>query len=180
MPKKPVAPNLDALLPSWQLSLRADRKSETTLKTYADGVRFYLEWCAGQQVAPLERGSIRGWIAALLDKGNQPATARARQLAVRRFTSWLAEEGEIPTDPFIGIKAPKLDTKVIEPLTDGGSSGRLRDAGTARVCPIAARVPTTHRTEFGEDGHVAPGRGNPAPHAGDRSAGGRDSCPGTG
>lgn len=126
MPKKPVAPNLDLLLPSWQLSLRADRKSVTTLKTYADGVRFYLEWCAGQQVAPLERGSIRGWVAALLDKGNQPATARARQLAVRRFTSWLAEEGEIPTDPFIGIKAPKLDTKVIEPLTDDSLRALLK------------------------------------------------------
>lgn len=118
MPKKPRAPNLDLLLPSWQLSLRADRKSETTLKTYSDGVRFYLAWCAEQQAAPLERGSIRGWVAALLDKGNQPATARARQLAVRRFTSWLAEEGEIPADPFLGVKAPKLDTKVIEPLTD--------------------------------------------------------------
>jgi integrase/recombinase XerD len=118
VPKKPSAPNLDLLLPSWQLSLRADRKSETTLKTYSDGVRFYLAWCAEQQAAPLERGSIRGWVAALLDKGNQPATARARQLAVRRFTSWLAEEGEIPTDPFLGVKAPKLDTKVIEPLTD--------------------------------------------------------------
>jgi len=118
VPKKPHAPNLNLLLPSWQLSLRADRKSETTLKTYSDGVRFYLAWCAEQQAAPLERGSIRGWVAALLDKGNQPATARARQLAVRRFTSWLAEEGEIPADPFLGIKAPKLDTKVIEPLTD--------------------------------------------------------------
>jgi integrase/recombinase XerD len=118
VPKKPPAPNLDLLLPSWQLSLRADRKSETTLKTYSDGVRFYLAWCAEQQAAPLERGSIRGWVAALLDKGNQPATARARQLAVRRFTAWLAEEGEIPADPFLGVKAPKLDTKVIEPLTD--------------------------------------------------------------
>jgi len=118
MAKKPHAPNLDLLLPSWQLSLRADRKSETTLKTYSDGVRFYLEWCAQEKAEPLERTSIRGWVAALLDKGNQPATARARQLAVRRFSSWLAEEGEIPADPFLGVKAPKLDTKVIEPLTD--------------------------------------------------------------
>ena len=118
MAKKPARPNLDLLLPSWQLSLRADRKSETTLKTYSDGVRFYLTWCAEQHAEPLERTSIRGWVAALLDKGNAPATARARQLAVRRFSSWLAEEGEIPADPFLGVKAPKLDTKVIEPLTD--------------------------------------------------------------
>ena len=47
-----------------------------------------------------------------------PATIRARQLPVRRFASWLAEEGEIPTDPFLGLKSPKLDDKVVEPLTD--------------------------------------------------------------
>jgi integrase/recombinase XerD len=118
VPKQPAAPNLDLLLPSWQLSLRADRKSEHTLKAYSEGVRFYLDWCALQQVAPLERTSVRAWVAALLDKGNAPATARSRQLAVRRFTAWLTEEGEIPADPFLGVKAPKLDTKVIEPLTD--------------------------------------------------------------
>jgi len=115
---KPPAPNLDLLLPSWLLSLRADRKSEATLRTYSDGVRFYLAWCAEHEAAPLERGSIRAWVTALLDGGNQPATVRARQLAVRRFTSWLAEEGEIPADPFLGVKAPKLDSKVVEPLTD--------------------------------------------------------------
>lgn len=116
--KKPAQPDLRMLLPSWLLSLRADRKSEQTVKTYSEGVRFYLTWCQDNDAPPLERASIRGWIAGLLDGGNQPSTARARQLAVRRFTSWLTEEGEIPADPFVGIKAPKLDTKVIEPLTD--------------------------------------------------------------
>lgn len=31
---------------SWALSLRAERKSVQTQKVYADGVRFYLAWCA--------------------------------------------------------------------------------------------------------------------------------------
>ena len=35
-----------------------------------------------------------------------PATARSRQLAVRRFAAWLAEEGEIDGDPFLGVKRP--------------------------------------------------------------------------
>lgn len=112
--------DLDALLSSWSLSLRADRKSPQTLKTYTTGVRFYLDWCAAQDppAGPLERTSLRGWVAELLDAGAQPATARSRQLAVRRFSAWLAEEGEIPSDPFVGVKAPKLDAKVVEPLTD--------------------------------------------------------------
>ena len=132
-----TAPNLDLLLPSWQLSLRADRKSETTLKTYSDGVRFYLAWCAEQQAAPLERGSIRSWVAALLDKGNQPATARARQLAVRRFTSWLTEEGELPADPFLGLKPPKLDSKVVEPLTDDDLRALLKACTPPKGCTPA-------------------------------------------
>lgn len=113
-------PTLDiaALAASWQLALRADRKSPQTLKTYGDGVRLYLDWCEVEQSDPLDRGSLRGWVADLLDNGAAAATARARHLAVRRFSAWLAEEREIETDPFLGIKAPKLDSKVIEPLTD--------------------------------------------------------------
>jgi len=111
-----VDPSL--LVSSWLLSLRSDRKSEQTVKTYHDGVRFYLAWCAEQESAPLERSSLRGWVTTLLNGGSAPATARARQLAVRRFTSWLAEEGEIPADPFLGVKAPRLDTTVVEPLTE--------------------------------------------------------------
>jgi len=98
--------------------MRADRKSAQTIKTYTDGVRFYLAWCAEQEVEPLSRSSLRAWTTALLDRGNQPATAVSRQLAVRRYTAWLTEEGELVTDPFLGIKAPKLDSKVIEPLTE--------------------------------------------------------------
>jgi site-specific recombinase XerD len=106
------------LAESWQLALRADRKSPQTLKAYSDGVRQYLAWCEAQDAIPFDRGSLREWVAGVLDGGAAAATARARQLAVRRFASWLAEEGELEADPFVGVKAPKLDTKVIEPLTD--------------------------------------------------------------
>lgn len=34
-----------ALLDSFRLSLAAARKSPETVKTYTDGVRFYLAWC---------------------------------------------------------------------------------------------------------------------------------------
>jgi integrase/recombinase XerD len=118
MSSTPPVPDLALLAPSWHLALRADRKSPQTIKNYLDGVRFYLAWCAAEQAEPLNRSSLRAWITALMDGGNSPATARARQLGVRRFTSWLAEEGELAADPFLGIKAPKLDTKVVEPLTD--------------------------------------------------------------
>jgi integrase/recombinase XerD len=37
---------------------------------------------------------------------------------VRRFTAWLVEEGEQDTDPLLGLKGPKIEVKVVGPLTD--------------------------------------------------------------
>lgn len=109
---------LELLAQSWQLALRAERKSPQTLKTYGDGVRQYLAWCDVEGADPLVRASLNLWVAVLLDGGAAASTARSRQLAVRRLAAWLTEEGEIPADPFLGVKSPKLDEAVIEPLTD--------------------------------------------------------------
>lgn len=105
------------LAQSWQLALRAERKSSQTLKVYSDGVRAYLTWCSDKPAEPFTRAALNLWVAELLEAGAAASTARSRQLAVRRFSAWLAEENEIATDPFLGIKAPKLDEKVVEPLT---------------------------------------------------------------
>jgi len=156
MPAAVPAPDLDVLLPSWLLSMRADRKSAQTITTYTDGVRFYLAWCAANDVAPLSRSSLRAWTTALLDRGNAPATAVARQLAVRRYAAWLTEEGELTIDPFLGIKAPKLDTKVVEPLTDD----ELRAL-------LAACIPP-QRTHPRPGAPIPARRGHAALHAGNR------------
>ena len=117
--RKPPALDLAALLPSWELALRAERKSPQTIKSYGDGVRAFLRWCAENGHTPaLDRDLVKNWVADLLDDGAEPATARARQLGLRRFSAWLEEEGEVDTDPLLGLKAPKLDSKVTESLTD--------------------------------------------------------------
>ncbi len=110
--------DLAALLPSWELHLRAERKSPGTVKSYGDGVRRFLGWAAEHgHPARLDRATVNAFVADLLEAGAEPATARARQLALRRFSSWLVEEGETDSDPLLGVKAPKLDAKVVEPLT---------------------------------------------------------------
>lgn len=111
-------PEAEQLARSWQLALRAQRKSPQTLTTYGEGVRQYLSWCTAHDAAVLSRSSINLFTAGLLDAGAAASTARSRQLGVRRFSAWLAEEGEIEADPFLGIKSPKLDEQVIEPLSD--------------------------------------------------------------
>lgn len=119
MPKAPRSVDIAVLLPSWELSLRAERKSPATVKSYGDGVRRLLAWCAETGTpAVLNKATVNGFTVALLDAGDQAATVRSRQLGVRRFSAWLAEEGELTADPLLGLKAPKLDVKVTEPLTE--------------------------------------------------------------
>lgn len=122
--RKPIALDLTVLLPSWELALRSERKSPATVKVYGDGVRAFFRWCAEHGHVPaLDRDLMKAFVADLLDAGAEAATARSRQLAMRRFSTWLAEEGEIDSDPLLGLKAPKLDTKVTESLSDA----ELRD-----------------------------------------------------
>jgi integrase len=115
------------LLPSWELALRAERKSPETVKAYGDGVRRFLAWCdkAGTQPV-LDRPTVAGFVAALLEAGAEPSTARSRHLALRRFSAWLVEEEELPRDELLGSKPPKLDTKVVPVLTESQIAALLK------------------------------------------------------
>ncbi|MGW0759454.1 tyrosine-type recombinase/integrase [Streptomyces sp. NPDC002814] len=111
--------DMRALLDSWALHLAAERKSAQTLKTYGDGVRSFLRWTASTGIPPaLDRPTVNAFTAALIDGGAQASTARSRQLAVRRFSAWLADEGEIDGDQLVKLRPPKLDTKIVESLDD--------------------------------------------------------------
>jgi site-specific recombinase XerD len=88
------------------------------VESYGDGVRRFLAWADGEgRPAVLDRAGANAFTADLLEAGAEPATARARQLALRRFSAWLMEEGKSDADHLLGVKAPELDAKVVEPLT---------------------------------------------------------------
>lgn len=111
--------DLDVLLDSWLLHLRAERKSPNTLKTYGGGVRGFLAWAAETGRTPaLDKDTVRLHVADLIESGSEPATVKARLAAIKRFSAWLEEEGEIDQDLIATIKPPKLDAKVVPELTD--------------------------------------------------------------
>ena len=109
---------LIGLIACWELVLRAERKSPQTITIYLDGLRRYLTWCTTSDAEPMNRTSLNQFVADQLATGRAPTTARTRQLAVRRFTAWLIVEGPLAVDPFWGVKAPKVDQPVVEPLSD--------------------------------------------------------------
>jgi integrase len=109
---------LTSLLPQWQLALRAENKSPGTVEVYLDGARRYMRWCQTTPAVPMSRTSLHTWMAELLDTGSAPGTVRTRQLAVRRFAAWLIATGQLPGDPFVGIKGPAQRYPVVTPLSD--------------------------------------------------------------
>lgn len=133
------------LIDSWVLHLRAERKAPQTIKSYTAGVYGLREWCASRGIAlEITKANVNGYVADLLEAGREPATARARQLGIRRFSAWLADDGELDADPLVGLKAPKLDSKVVQPLSEddikalikacAGSEFRdLRDTAIVRL-----------------------------------------------
>ncbi|UIJ34505.1 tyrosine-type recombinase/integrase [Allobranchiibius sp. GilTou73] len=106
------------LADSWVVSLRAARKSAQTVAVYQRSVEQYLRWCESADALPMRRRSLDGFIADLMENGREASTARSRLTGVKSLTAWLLAENEIELDPFSGVQRPKLDTKVLEPLTD--------------------------------------------------------------
>jgi site-specific recombinase XerD len=125
------ADELDGLRESWVTHLQAERKSANTIRTYTAGVAAFTRWCEGAGVEPvLDRATVEKFTAAVLAGGAEAATALSRQRGVRRFSSWLAAEGEIDRDELAGMKPPKLDDKMPEELTSGQVKALLATCGS--------------------------------------------------
>jgi integrase/recombinase XerD len=115
-----MPPDMAALRASWITHLQAERKSPHTIRSYTAGLDAFARWCDRSGLEPrLDRATAGKFTAALLGSGAEAATAHARQRGLRRFTAWLAAEGEIDADPLAGISPPKLDAKVPPALDDG-------------------------------------------------------------
>ena len=122
MPKRlppPEPPDLAALLGSWEIILRSQNKSPMTITSYIRGVRLYLEWCERtEHAAELTRALVQTYTAELIEEGKEANTVRLRQAALRQFGKWLVDDDELPEDPLVGLKPPKIPAKVVEALTD--------------------------------------------------------------
>jgi site-specific recombinase XerC len=136
----PMTPDeVASLLESWTTHLQAERKSPHTIRTYTTGVRLYVQWCSNQSAKNgrlnaglnigFDRPSVEAFTAALLADGAEPGTALARQRGVRRFSAWLAEEGEIERDDLTGMRPPKQDDKMPAELSTGQVKALLATCG---------------------------------------------------
>jgi integrase/recombinase XerD len=114
------AEDYDELAGFYEISLRNQGFSTATVRSYMTGIRMYRDWCAAQGQEPsLSLRSAEAFTVSLLDAGRSKGTAGLRQLAVRLFSAWLAAQHppEI-VDELAGLKPPKLDSRVVDHLSD--------------------------------------------------------------
>ncbi|WP_322859256.1 tyrosine-type recombinase/integrase [Mycobacterium europaeum] len=151
MPATPTLPPLDIteLVDSWVIALKSARRSSSTLKIYTTSVDRYLQWCDDHgHPRQIDRGQVSKWLAEILDAGAQPTTAAARLAGVRQFSKWLAEEGEIPSDPLLRLTAPKGDMPITPVLCDDElkalikacNGNRLRDRRDEAIVRLLAET----------------------------------------
>lgn len=104
--------DLRKLTSSWELHLRAARKSPKTVEAYLEGANqlaaFLLERGMPIDATAIHREHVEAFILYLLEV-RSPATANNRYRALQQLFKWLEAEGEIPASPMVRMKPPKLD-----------------------------------------------------------------------
>ena len=89
------------------------------MKSYTGHVRAWLRWCEQTgRPAELTRELVQAHIAGMLTSGSEPNTARLLVLLPARSAPAGWPTTQIDADPLLGLRPPKLTTKVTESLTD--------------------------------------------------------------
>jgi len=99
---------LEALIDSWELSLRQRNLSAQTQKTYLTSAGQLLAHLAASGITDPEavrRIDIQTFLVDLLVT-RSPATASVRFRALQQLFGWMTEEGEIDTNPMERMKPP--------------------------------------------------------------------------
>ncbi|MGB9112801.1 MAG: tyrosine-type recombinase/integrase [Acidimicrobiales bacterium] len=112
---------LDALIPSWERSLRAANKSPKTIRSYGDSARLFAAFAREKfgitAVGRITRETVESFVEDQLARW-KPATAAVRYRSLQQLTKWLVEEGEISVDPMAKMKPPSVPEVLIPVVAD--------------------------------------------------------------
>jgi len=113
-----MTPN--ALLDEFVRHLRVERGlSRNTWLSYGYQIKGYLAFLAAHGKGPLSAGrdDVLAHLEAKKDGGRQSASMFAAAIAVRQFHRFLRERGHAGVDPTQGMRLPKFNQRLPEPLS---------------------------------------------------------------
>ncbi len=109
--------DIDALVPSWRLSLMAENKSPATLMAYTYATTQFSVFLHSKgmptEVGALAREHVEAFLADLLER-RSPATADNRYRGLRCFFTWCEDEGEITHSPMAKMHPPKMPEQPVD------------------------------------------------------------------
>jgi len=127
--------DLEVLIRSWRLSLRASNKSPRTLEAYTGSAALLLAYLREHEmptdVAAIKRQHVEAFVDDLLDRSS-PATASLRFRALQQLFKWLVDDGELEASPMARMKVPFVPAKQAPILTADNMTALMKTcAGTA-------------------------------------------------
>lgn len=102
-----MPPLVEALLESWERSLRARNLAPRTIYGYTDAARRFHDGCPRDDVVDVTKDDIRSHLAELATT-RAPNTVGIRYRSLQQWFKWLTEEDEIPANPMAGMKPPAV------------------------------------------------------------------------
>jgi integrase len=108
------------LLPSWERSLKAKRKSDRTIADYLTDATRFCEWLTaqGMPVDPtaITREHVETFIVSELERVSErtgeklkPGYVASAYRRLQQLFAWLDDEGEIPSNPMAKMSPPALE-----------------------------------------------------------------------
>jgi site-specific recombinase XerD len=130
---EPRTITIDRAAVSWELALRAERKSDKTLYSYLLSVRLLREYLQRHDLpvtVDVSRDAIRGFLdeqgtpRVITDslgrthKGGSPATAAVRHKSLRVFFGFVVAEGELDRSPMDGMSGVEVKIAPVPVVND--------------------------------------------------------------
>src|SRR5829696_10563626 len=121
--------DISALLPSWQRSLRAARRSPRTIQSYTEAAEQLADFLVRRgmptAVDSIRREHVESFIEDL-DTRFKPTTVGVRFRSVQQLFKWLLEEGEITSNPMERMRSPTVPEDPPAVLTDAELGALLK------------------------------------------------------
>jgi integrase/recombinase XerC len=96
------------------LRLEANRSPHTVRAYLGDvvGLLDHLARLGGSDLAQLDLGVLRGWLAVLRNRGLARTTLARRSASLRTFTAWARRTGRSPVDPGALLASPRAHRRL--------------------------------------------------------------------
>jgi site-specific recombinase XerD len=120
-PKNLEAGDFQPAITSFALHLRAERKSDKTVRTYTEATQWFAAEHLRKQTEYADwdevgRADIEQWMVWLLDRYSD-SYSNNQYRALQQFFKWWSEDEDLP-DPMAKTKPPTIDTKVVPVFTE--------------------------------------------------------------